>query len=309
MGDMLLLIYVFTTFLVGIACLSVVLVLARRHVDDLERAYLLFYLALSILVTGRLLLAFALTAPGDASMPLFAIEYVESFVGRYGVMFALPYMTHRVFAVQSRTRTRVLLTVVLLAAAGQHVTEFGLGGRLDQAGDVAEDVLFAGVVAYTLFVGFSRRNGRGVYGPFAKRFLVLLVVGLPGVAYDLFLSDGTAWRFYPLLYCVLSVTLTSALVARRFPVERLIPARWRLSPREEEVAVLTQQGLSNREIADELTISTNTVKTHLRAIFDKSGVRTRIGLIAMLGAGPPPVSSPDSAASDLTRRRPTHPVG
>jgi DNA-binding NarL/FixJ family response regulator len=43
---------------------------------------------------------------------------------------------------------------------------------------------------------------------------------------------------------------------------------------------LVQQGLSNREIAGQLTISPNTVKTHLSAIFDKSGFRTRTALIA-----------------------------
>lgn len=38
--------------------------------------------------------------------------------------------------------------------------------------------------------------------------------------------------------------------------------------------------MSNREIGTELSISPNTVKTHLRAIFDKSGVRTRVRLVA-----------------------------
>ncbi|HUF64850.1 MAG TPA: LuxR C-terminal-related transcriptional regulator [Gemmatimonadaceae bacterium] len=286
-GGIALLIYVFTTLLVGVACLGALLVLARRRADDLERAFLLFYAALSILVIGRLLLAFVLTVPGEPSAARFAMEYVESFVGRYGVMFALPYLAHRVFAVRSGTRNRVLLAIILLALAGQHVTEFGLSGRFDQAGDVAEDVLFAGVVAYTLMLGFRHLNDRGVYRPFAVRFLFMLVIGLPAVAFDLFLSDETAWRFYPLLYCVLSVVLTRALIARRFSVEGVIPAEWALSPREEEVAVLVGRGLSSREIARELAISTNTVKTHLRAIFDKSGFRTRIGLIAALAAGKP----------------------
>lgn len=309
MGDMLLLIYVFATLLVGIACSGVILLLARRGADELERAFLLFYAALSILVAGRLLLAFVQTVPLESSGPRFAIEYLESFVGRYGVMFALPYLAHRVFAVPGRMRNQVLLAVVLFAAAGQHVTEFGVGGRLDDAGDVAEDVLFAGVVAYTLMVGYRRRNARGVYRPLALRFLLVLAIGLPGIAHDLFLSDDTGWRFYPFLYCLLSVVLTSALVARRFALERVIPADWGLSRREEEVALLVRRGLSNREIAAHLTISTNTVKTHLRAIFDKSGFRTRIGLIAVLAAARPTVLNERRRSRDLTGSTPIHPVG
>jgi DNA-binding NarL/FixJ family response regulator len=42
-----------------------------------------------------------------------------------------------------------------------------------------------------------------------------------------------------------------------------------LSPREEEVLHLVSQGATNKEIADSLFISENTVKTHLRNIMDK----------------------------------------
>ena len=296
MRDVQLLAYVSATFLVGFACFGAWLVLAQRRLDDLERAFLLFYGALTILVTGRLLLAFVLTVPGESAATRFAIVYVESFVGRYGVMFALPYLAHRAFAVPGRRRDQVLLGITLLAAAGQHLTEFGMGGRFDHGGDVAEDVLFAGVVAYTLLLGAGRLNRTGVYRPFALRFLLLLAISLPGIAHDLFLSDGTEWRFYPLWYCLLGVILTTVLVGRRFAIDRVVPAAWGLSQREEEVVALVRQGLSNRQIADELRISTNTVKTHLRAIFDKSGIRTRIGLITRVAA-PKSVRSSNSAAA------------
>jgi len=42
-----------------------------------------------------------------------------------------------------------------------------------------------------------------------------------------------------------------------------------LSPREDEVLQLVAQGATNKEIADSLFISENTVKTHLRNIMDK----------------------------------------
>ncbi len=295
MSDISLLVYVSVTFLVGFACFGAVLVLAQRRLDHLERAFLLFYGALSILVTGRLLLTFVLTVPGESASTRFAMEYVESFVGRYGVMFALPYLAHQVFGVSSRRRNQIVLAITLLAAAGQHLTEFGIGGRYDRAGDVAEDALFAGVVAYTLLLGARHLNEGGVYRPFADRFLLLLVMGLPGIVHDLFLSEGTEWRFYPLWYCVMGVVLTSALVGRRFSVDHVVPVEWGLSQREEEVVLLVRQGLSNREIADALSISTNTVKTHLRAIFDKSGIRTRIGLIARVPA-PKSLARPSDSA-------------
>jgi DNA-binding NarL/FixJ family response regulator len=48
-----------------------------------------------------------------------------------------------------------------------------------------------------------------------------------------------------------------------------------LSPREDEVLRLVSQGATNREIADSLFISENTVKTHLRNIMDKLHLANR----------------------------------
>jgi len=48
-----------------------------------------------------------------------------------------------------------------------------------------------------------------------------------------------------------------------------------LSPREDEVLRLVSQGATNKEIADSLFISENTVKTHLRNIMDKLHLANR----------------------------------
>jgi len=48
-----------------------------------------------------------------------------------------------------------------------------------------------------------------------------------------------------------------------------------LTDREREVLDLLAQGLTNKEIAEKLVITTNTVKRHLKAVFEKLGVHTR----------------------------------
>src|SRR5262249_13393457 len=48
-----------------------------------------------------------------------------------------------------------------------------------------------------------------------------------------------------------------------------------ITPRELEILDLIARGLSNREIADRLCVTANTVKTHSSRLFDKLGAKRR----------------------------------
>lgn len=57
-----------------------------------------------------------------------------------------------------------------------------------------------------------------------------------------------------------------------------------LTPREREVLRLVVTGASNQAIADELRVSVTTVKTHVGALYAKTGAQSRVEL-ARLGSG------------------------
>lgn len=74
---------------------------------------------------------------------------------------------------------------------------------------------------------------------------------------------------------------------------RVHPDLKELTERELEVLELLAQGLTNKEIASGLFISTNTVKRHLKAIFEKLEVSTRSAASAKaIAAGFKPANSP-----------------
>jgi ATP/maltotriose-dependent transcriptional regulator MalT len=57
-----------------------------------------------------------------------------------------------------------------------------------------------------------------------------------------------------------------------------------LTEREWEVLGLLAQGLANKEISEKLVIITDTVKRHLKAIFEKLNVHTRSAATATVAA-------------------------
>jgi DNA-binding CsgD family transcriptional regulator len=73
-------------------------------------------------------------------------------------------------------------------------------------------------------------------------------------------------------------------VARPVEVAPLILAAYELTPREHAVAALVLAGRSTEQLAAELCISPLTVQQHLKAVFDKVGVRSRRELVAQIFA-------------------------
>jgi DNA-binding NarL/FixJ family response regulator len=68
-----------------------------------------------------------------------------------------------------------------------------------------------------------------------------------------------------------------ALVMNEFPMSIPLPVKMRrkLTPREADIARLLLRKQSNEQIADELSLSFHTVKTHVRNLFKKLGVDDR----------------------------------
>ncbi len=79
---------------------------------------------------------------------------------------------------------------------------------------------------------------------------------------------------------------------RNGPYEALIkPRRWtylqnkfELTPRERQIAELVCCGLRNEDIAKELEISAGTAKTHIRNIYRKVHVKSKISMLLMFVA-------------------------
>lgn len=92
----------------------------------------------------------------------------------------------------------------------------------------------------------------------------------------LVVGNGGLWVGQSLLRRLVGGT-TRALATR---TERPPRVDWStvLSEREVQVARLVANGASNREVAEQLSITERTVKAHMSAIFEKLGLRDRLQL-------------------------------
>ncbi|HTK63396.1 MAG TPA: AAA family ATPase [Pseudonocardia sp.] len=87
-----------------------------------------------------------------------------------------------------------------------------------------------------------------------------------------------------------AIRLADACEGAGTPALRSIAARARLTPAEREAAALAAAGHSNKQIADELTLSVRSIENRLQHVYDKLGISGRdelAGALDLTGPGRP----------------------
>ena len=121
----------------------------------------------------------------------------------------------------------------------------------------------------------------------------VLIAGLKAVEYRWLIVEHSIEIYggiVAVIFAAVGIWLGRQITGRRHTVEVreiLVPAPTEfvrdhdkvaalgITPRELEILELIAQGLSNKEIADKVFVSENTVKTHSSRVFDKLGARRR----------------------------------
>ena len=139
---------------------------------------------------------------------------------------------------------------------------------LDRAGNRVATVVLTGSESEMDYVQVVRLGGRGLViksdGP-EKLFSAVRTVAQGELAF----SDDLAKQ-----------VVSSMATEWREEVPK-VNSLARLSERERQIAYAVARGLKNRDIAEQLSISENTVKRHLQSIFGKTGARDRLELAVL----------------------------
>jgi len=138
---------------------------------------------------------------------------------------------------------------------------------LDRAGNRVATVVLTGSESENDYTNVVRLGGRGLVlksdGP-EKLFAAVRTVASGELAF----SDELAQRV------LTSMAQDTRQTGQPTSLDRL-------SDRERQIALNVSRGLKNRDIAETLHISENTVKRHLQSIFSKTGVRDRLELAVL----------------------------
>lgn len=138
---------------------------------------------------------------------------------------------------------------------------------------------------------------RNISDPHHQRLArYFLIAFLPQIVYsfiDFFLLRMVLFQITHLSYALFSLFVFVDLCTYFFrhysrdldiaPKKQSLKDRYMLSERELEVIDLLAKGMTNQNICDQLHISVNTVKSHIKRIYKKLNVSNRLQLINLLG--------------------------
>lgn len=157
--------------------------------------------------------------------------------------------------------------ILLVAALSEPKQTFALLERVHASGSTGKIILLVSLENQDFFVRAVRAGCRGILNKDTTDDLLLKCVRK--------VYEGEMWVDRATTAQILR-QITEEHPSQK-PKERDLKNS-PLSPREREIVGLVIQGYKNKELAEKLTISEQTVKNHMHNIFDKLGVADRLEL-------------------------------
>jgi DNA-binding CsgD family transcriptional regulator len=299
----LLFLYFFSALSIGLVSYGL---LALAYIKSKERQIIdfgYFYTSFTLIVVSYIFLYyFDSSRAGDAVFFRY-VDFFESRVAQYFLMHALPVFAHSLSqAGNRRSKNRWIgISALLLFILNMALDLYVKNELYSDIMSIVKHGILVGIMVYTIVIFKKRATGLapGKEKTALKRFYGISLGFLPGVIFDSFFNMVSPFRFFPILYsgfgllaaCYFSSQLfekSEAVVEdkskrdsdSRHAIEMFIKTHG-FSAREIEIVDLIVKGKSNQEIADTLFISLNTVKTHIRNIYQKAEVKRRFEFISL----------------------------
>ena len=302
MGHVFLFAYV-SVVLTGVVSLAISSFVYSRTRDAVLFHYITYIASFSLFIFTYLCVLgyIGLNVAGINFYVLLSIVFV-GLVSSSLLMYTLPRFTHSLVCDNLPSKRHLYFALAALCVFVLTLLSFRVSfaeRHITQVQNVwlysALSLFYASVVYVIVLKGVSLKRLEGEREKVVRTTMILDIVFFPGIVSDLYLfKKFQVFVFSPVLYCIVCVVFTR-YIARRYLVNRTAMSSGldeakiqtvletaRLSTREKDIVMLISKGFGNKEIAEALFISLNTVKTHNRNIFKKMGVKSRFQLMMKL---------------------------
>jgi len=288
--------YFIITFLIGIVSLGFSIFFYFNRKDEVIKSYIYFYSTFTAIVVFNFVSSYLRANIIDyKSTAYYILLYLENPFFFSVMIFALPYFFHLFLSVNNPMKRNIVFAGIAIITFAVHNGLMFLEKQVGSISSLAmfKNIVFILVLIYVWYQTLTAKKLDKTKTQFVRKLSVAFFLVVVVIVNDTFLLDITAVKFFPALYSILGIVFTRYFYRMNFNHSGMeiknttidqeeFSEKYDISKREMEVINLLVEGKSYRQISEELFISLNTVKTHIRNIYPKINVSSRHEIVNLI---------------------------
>lgn len=291
--------YLFVTFSTGLTILGISFYLQFHFKDQKIYYFNIFYSTFTLIALLNTISTYTkVNISPDGSKFYSLIRYLENPVCLLILFVTLPIFIHNLVSDPKSNKKNLSFGIVAftLLILNYSLSLFGENSFLEYWRIMSKDLLFFAMIFYCfvrLLINYQKLEPSS-----EKKFRLKLIIGfalfIPGIISDTFLTSFPQIKVFPFIYIFIGYLFFRNSINSYQSVDLdkksstviidndLLLNKYNLTDREFEIISYLVEGKKNNEIAEQLFISQNTVKSHVRNVYRKLGINNRIELIKLL---------------------------
>ncbi len=295
----------FITLTVGFGGMLLFFLIYLKNRTELIKRYIVFLFLYSAYLIINLFNVYNLTVIENRGISVYIISNVFYFIWFALFIYQIPLFIHGLTGVKmKRSEIAVFLSMSVLTIC-LLVLPFALKNTGREILDMMRLELMS--ICYSFFLialantiyhlwVYRGKIENEINRKIIKTILLLCIIFLPGFIYDIFLAKYwkkrqiiplgidfdlifyLVWNVISIVY-IIQYFITRITIVPDLRISDHFINKYSISIKEKEIVSLIIKGYTNKEIADKLFISSQTVKNHIYNIFQKVSVKSRTELI------------------------------
>lgn len=293
--------YNFFTLAIGIAFLIIFFYIAQKGSDTRTKSFIFFYSSFTIISIIELIATYVRTNCYPEEVKFYeVIRYLGNPVGLVFLLFTLPFFIHNLVEAKRIKNKNIFfgVTTISLLIINYSISLFSNSEATNYLRIISKDFILIAIILYCFLqiVLYYKKLTDSEEKAFFIKLIFLFGLFIPGIITDTFLTSFPTPKIFPLIYIATgflflryfynSINTNSNLSAIQLSEipRNALENQFGLTSREIEIIKFLAGGFTNNKIAEELFISVNTVKSHIRNSYQKLGVANRIELIKLFNS-------------------------